>query len=97
VYYRDAAKARRIPCPTGGNLMIRVDMVHEQFGELLKNLVLPENWREVIRRDMMAKAFSTSVTPETVERERDRRLQRIIGFRMRRPSVLLARLVNSGE
>ncbi len=77
-YYRDAAKARKIPCPTGGNLMVRIDLVHEQFGELLKSLTLPENWREIIRRDMMAKAFASTVTPETVEREKERlRLKKV--------------------
>ena len=71
-YYRDAAKARRLPCPAGGNLMVRIDLVDEQFGELLKSLRLPENWREVIRRDMVAQALAAGVTPETVEREKER-------------------------
>lgn len=71
-YYRDAAKFRKIPCPTGGNLMTRVDLVHQQFGDLLKSLTLPENWRECIRRDMMAHVFSPSVTLETIEREKER-------------------------
>ncbi len=71
-YYRDAAKARRIPCPAGGNLMVHIDMVDEQFGELLKRLVLPENWRETIRRNMMAQAFNAGVTLENVEREKER-------------------------
>jgi site-specific DNA recombinase len=71
-YYRDAAKARRIPCPTGGNLMVRIDMVDEQFGELLKRLALPENWRESIRRSMVAQALKAGVTPENVEREKER-------------------------
>jgi len=71
-YYRDAAKARRIPCSAGGNLMIRIDLVDEQFGEFLKGLVLPENWREIIRRRMVAEALKAGVTPENVEREKER-------------------------
>lgn len=71
-YYRDAAKTRRIPCPTGGNLMVRVDEVHLQFGELLKSLTLPENWRDLIRRDMLAKATQAGTTPDDVEREKER-------------------------
>ncbi len=71
-YYRDAAKARRLPCPAGGNLMVRIDLVDEQFGDLLKSLQLPENWREVIRRDMVAQALAAGVTPENVEREKER-------------------------
>jgi site-specific DNA recombinase len=71
-YYRDAAKARRIPCPAGGYLMIPIDLVHELFGELLKSLVLPDNWREQIRRQMVAEAFSQGTTPESMEREKER-------------------------
>ena len=71
-YYRDAAKTRRVPCPTGGNLMVRVDIVQAQFGVLLKGLTLPENWREIIRRDMIAKATQAGATREVVEREKER-------------------------
>jgi DNA invertase Pin-like site-specific DNA recombinase len=71
-YYRDAAKARRMPCPTGGNLMIRIDTVDAHFGELLKRLVLPENWREIIRQKMVAEALKAGVTPENIEREKER-------------------------
>ncbi len=88
-YYRDAAKARRIPCPTGGNLMVRVDMVHAHFGELLKNLSLPDNWRDLIRRDMMAKAFANNITPETVEREKERlRLKKIRTLKQHREGYI---------
>lgn len=52
--------------------MVRVDMVHTQFGDLLKSFSLPENWRDLIRRDMMAKAFAHTATPETAEREKER-------------------------
>src|SRR5262249_50477072 len=71
-YYRDPAKARRIPCSAGGNLMIRIDLVDEHFGELLKRLQLPENWREIIRRDMLAQAVAAGATPENMEREKER-------------------------
>ncbi|EFH90041.1 hypothetical protein [Ktedonobacter racemifer] len=50
-------------------LRCAADMVPAQFGDLLKSRALPENWRERIRRDMMAKAFAHTPTPETVERE----------------------------
>ncbi len=55
-YYRDTARERRIPCPAGGHLMLRSDLVRAQFGEMLKNLILPDNWREEIRRQMIAEA-----------------------------------------
>lgn len=71
-YYRDAAKARRLPCPVGGNLMVRVDTVHEQFGSLLKRLILPEDWRERLRREIMTKSSASPGTPATIEREKER-------------------------
>jgi len=47
-------------------------LVDEQFGEMLKRFQLPENWREIIRRNMVAQALTAGVTPETVEREKER-------------------------
>ncbi len=77
-YYRDAAKARRIPCPAGGFLMIRIDLVHQLFGDLLKSLTLPENWREIIRKQMLAEAQAAGQTEETTEREKERlKLKRV--------------------
>ena len=52
--------------------MLRVDLVQEQFGEFLKCLTLPENWRELIRRQMVAKVFSTGVISETIGQEKER-------------------------
>src|SRR6266404_7292140 len=71
-YYRDSARERRIPCPAGGHLVIRSDLVREQFGDLLKSLKLPDNWREEIRHQLVAEALAAGVTGETVEREKER-------------------------
>jgi len=69
--------------------MTRIDIVHQQFGELLKSLVLPENWREVIRRDMMAKAFANTATPDTVEREKERlRLKKVRPLKQHREGYI---------
>jgi len=77
-YYRDAAKARRIPCPAGGFLMIRIDMVHQLFSDLLKSLKLPENWREIIRKQMLAEAQAAGQSEEATEREKERlKLKRV--------------------
>src|SRR5947209_3401115 len=77
-YYRDAAKARRIPCPAGGFLMIRIDMVHQLFADLLKSLKLPENWREIIRKQMLAEAQAAGQSEEATEREKERlKLKRV--------------------
>lgn len=71
-YYRDGAKTRRLPCPLGGALTVRVDLVREQFGELLKGLVLPENWREMIRRKIVELAGRAGADTSTSEREKER-------------------------
>ena len=71
-YYRDPAKARRIPCSTGGSLMFRIDQVHEQFSKFLMDLSWPENWREEIRRKMIAEALAAGLVPEKREREKER-------------------------
>lgn len=52
--------------------MVRVDIVQAQFGVFLKGLTLPENWREIIRRAMIAKATQAGATREEVEREQER-------------------------
>ncbi len=71
-YYRDTARERRIPCPSGGHLVVRSDLVRDQFGDMLKSFKLPGNWHEEIRRQMVAEALSSSVTGEAVEREKER-------------------------
>ena len=71
-YYRDSARERRIPCPSGGNLVIRSDLVRAQFGELLRSFMLQDNWREEIRRQMVAEALAEGVPGEAVERDKER-------------------------
>ena len=71
-YYKDMAKARRLPCPAGGFMQVRVDLVNQQFGALLRGLHLPPSWRETIR-EQMTEAFKKSGTNlESVEREKER-------------------------
>lgn len=71
-YYRDVAKTRRLPCPTGGDLLVRTDLVRQQFGELLKDLHLPEDWRTQVQREMQKKAESAGIDQEAQKRERER-------------------------
>jgi site-specific DNA recombinase len=71
-YYRDVARTRRLPCPAGGHLMVRVDLIRAQFGELLHGLVLPEQWRETIRRRMVEAAEAAGINRESIEREKER-------------------------
>ncbi len=72
LYYRDTAKSRRIPCSTEGDLTIRADYARDHFGELLKSLTLPDNWREIIRRQMLAEAQKEGQIEEGMEREKER-------------------------
>src|SRR5258708_474688 len=71
-YYRDTARERRIPCPAGGHLMLRSDLVRAQFGEMLKSLVLPDNWRDEIFRQMIAEAQNQGIMLDSMEREKER-------------------------
>jgi hypothetical protein len=58
--------------------MIRIDMVHQLFSDLLKSLKLPENWREIIRKQMLAEAQAAGQSEEATEREKERlKLKRV--------------------
>jgi hypothetical protein len=52
--------------------MIRIDLVHQLFADLVKSLTLPENWREIIRKQMLAEAQAAGQTEEATEREKER-------------------------
>jgi site-specific DNA recombinase len=72
-YYRDAAKQRRlISCPAGGNLQVHMDLVRCQFGDLLKELQLPEDWRTLVQRKMQEELAAAGVDQTTQRRERER-------------------------
>jgi len=53
-------------------LTVRADLAQQQFGDLLKSLILPTNWREEIRREMLVEAQTAGITTETLEREKER-------------------------
>ncbi len=72
LYYRDVAKTRQIPCPTGGSLLVRVDLVTEQFGEFLEGLTLPEHWREEVHRRMVEQLEQAGHSSLDLARERER-------------------------
>ena len=76
-YYKDMAKARGLPCPAGGFLQVRTDLVIAQFGDLLQGLKLPTYWREIVRESMLEAAKKTGLDLEAMEREKERlRLKR---------------------
>jgi site-specific DNA recombinase len=54
------------------------DLVHQLFADLLKSLKLPENWREIIRKQMLSEAQASGQTEEATEREKERlKLKRV--------------------
>jgi site-specific DNA recombinase len=71
-YYKDVAKRRQLPCPAGGFMQIRVDLVRQQFGELLAGLHLPGYWREEVRRKMLQAMEEVGLDAQNVEREKER-------------------------
>lgn len=71
-YYKDVAKTRQLPCPAGGFLQVRVDLVHQQFGTLLTGLTLPLHWREEIGRKMLEAAQKLGIDSASIEREKER-------------------------
>jgi site-specific DNA recombinase len=76
-YYKDMAKARQLPCPAGGYLQVRTDLVIAQFGDLLQGLKLPTYWRDMVRESMLEAAKKTGLDLEAMEMEKERlRLKR---------------------
>jgi DNA invertase Pin-like site-specific DNA recombinase/transposase-like protein len=73
-YYKDVAKTRQMPCPAGGFLQVRTDQVREQFGALLEGFSLPEDWREEVRRRVVAAMEQTGTNRLELARERERLL-----------------------
>lgn len=71
-YYKDMAKARQLPCPAGGFLQIRTDLVMVQFGDLLQGLRLPTYWRDMVREKMLEAAKKTGLDIDAMEREKER-------------------------
>jgi len=47
-YYRDTSKVRKLACPLPETLSVKAANVIYQFGDILRSVELPENWREVV-------------------------------------------------
>lgn len=47
-YYRDTSLERKLPCSANGNMSVRSSLVRLQFGETLRSIELPGQWREAI-------------------------------------------------
>jgi len=71
-YYRDVAKTRRLPCSTGGDLLVRTDLARQQFGALLRSFTLPEDWRILVQRKMQEAVQAAGIDQDEQRRERER-------------------------
>jgi DNA invertase Pin-like site-specific DNA recombinase len=47
-YYKDTSKIRKLDCPLPEALSVKASNVIYQFGDILRSVELPENWREAI-------------------------------------------------
>jgi DNA invertase Pin-like site-specific DNA recombinase len=47
-YYKDTSKIRKLDCPLPEALSVKAANVIYQFGDILRSVELPENWREAI-------------------------------------------------
>jgi hypothetical protein len=53
-------------------MLVRVDLVRAQFGALLADMRLPDNWYEMVQRKMREIAEATGVDQDAQRRERER-------------------------
>src|SRR6266568_5073049 len=70
-YYRDSSAERKLDCSASGGLSVRSTTVIYQFGDILRSVELPPEWREAIAEQCRA----GSVNDDSAERIRARRLQ----------------------
>jgi site-specific DNA recombinase len=75
-YYKDMAANRQLHCSAGGFMQVRTDLVNQQFGELLKSLDFPLDWKDEVRQHLMELAVHSDTSREAVEIEKKRRLAR---------------------
>lgn len=47
-YYKDTSKLRKLECPLPEDLSVKSADVIYQFGDILRSIDFPENWREII-------------------------------------------------
>jgi transposase len=47
-YYSDTSRTCHFECPASGSLTVRSERVIQQFGDVLRSIVLPTSWRQAI-------------------------------------------------
>jgi site-specific DNA recombinase len=46
LYYKDTSRVRKLPCPAFGCLSVRAEVLTQQFGALLQQVRLPQDWQQ---------------------------------------------------
>jgi transposase len=70
-YYKDTSKVRKLDCPLPESLSVRSSTVIYQFGDILRSVQLPPEWREVIAQ----RCSKDAVKDDSVERVKVRRAE----------------------
>lgn len=70
-YYSDTSLVRKLECAASGSLTVRSGIVIQQFGEMLRSIILPDFWRQAIAERCMAETRED----EDIERVRLRRAE----------------------
>jgi site-specific DNA recombinase len=74
LYYKDVANVRHLPCPAGGHLQVRVDLVHTQFAFMLEKLGMPPCWHSTLQQQACHSLTPQKRTDISPKREKERLL-----------------------
>lgn len=69
-YYRDTSLERKLPCSTTGSLSVRSALVLQQFGEILRSVVLPTAWREAIAEQCKQSVYAEGDANQRIRNRR---------------------------
>jgi hypothetical protein len=69
-YYCDTSVERKLPCPVQGSISVRSNFVVVQFGEILRAVELPAEWREEIGERCSAVAAAGDSEGQRIQRRR---------------------------
>ncbi|GAC1394497.1 MAG: hypothetical protein NVS2B12_10910 [Ktedonobacteraceae bacterium] len=71
-YYRDTSIERKLPCPIQGIISVRSSLVVARFGEILRAIELPAEWRKVIvERSQIASVSGNDEIKRVQQRRKD--------------------------
>ncbi len=70
------ARKRRLDCPAGGYKQVRTDRVNQQFGDILRGLAFPDDWKDLVRQQIRNLAGKMGTDRATIERQKKRLLDK---------------------